>query len=130
MTARKTRTARRRTRKRKPRGERTESTMYAGSRILGEINGRLGDFRGRDARGRSLGKFKTFEAARAAIYDADDKAQAEARSHLKTNAAPPATDDKPARSEKNGSDEELLFSGRPTPSRRGPRARHMPELVG
>jgi hypothetical protein len=97
VSARKSRSAPRRPRKRRPRGEKTESTMYAGSRLMGEINGCLGDFRGRDAKGKSLGKFKTFEAARAAIYAADDKAQAEARG-LKTNPPSPAAAKRPAQS--------------------------------
>ena len=73
--------------------------MYAGSRLMGEINGRLGDFRGRDAKGKSLGKFKTFEAARAAIYAADDKAQTESPAQPKTKAPrlAPATIQKAAR---------------------------------
>ena len=102
MTARKPRTARRRARKRKPRGERTESTIYAGSRLMGELVGRIGDFTARDAKGRRLGKFKTFEAARAAIYAADDRAQAEARAQLKTSAPSSATDDRPAISRARG----------------------------
>lgn len=98
MSARKPRAAPRRTRKRKPRGERTESTIYAGSRLMGELVGRIGDFTARDAEGKRLGKFKAFEAARAAIYAADNEAQAEARAQLKTNAPRPvpATIEKPA----------------------------------
>jgi len=51
-----------------------------------------------DAEGKRLGKFKAFEAARAAIYAADNEAQAEARAQLKTNAPRPvpATIEKPA----------------------------------
>jgi hypothetical protein len=64
VSARKPRAAPRRTRKRKPRGERTESTIYAGSRLMGELVGRIGDFTARDAEGKRLGKFKAFEAAR------------------------------------------------------------------
>jgi hypothetical protein len=98
VSARKPRTAPRRTRKHKPRGERTESTIYAGSRLMGELVGRIGDFTARDAKGKRLGKFKTFETARSAIYTADDKAQAEARAQLKANAPrpAPATANKPA----------------------------------
>lgn len=93
MSGRRSQPAPRRRKKRAPRGARIESAMYDGARILGEINGRLGDFRGRDARGRSLGKFKTYEAARSAIYAADDKAQAEGRAQIKAKAPAAATGD-------------------------------------
>jgi hypothetical protein len=66
---------------------------------MGELVGRTGDFTARDAKGKRLGKFKTFETARAAIYAADAKAQAESPAQPKTNAPrpAPATVEKPAR---------------------------------
>ena len=98
MKARNSRAAPRRARKRRPRAEKTASTLYAGSRLMGELVGRIGDFTARDAKGKRLGKFKTFEDARAAIYAADDRARAEARAQFKANAPSTAADEGPAMS--------------------------------